>query len=498
MRSVREAGGVNRKTDPHPAARFARVHPPRKRGGIRTTFRPAPKHRAPNPVQTSCMSPRKRETFYGWRVVAAAFVLAVFGWGLGFYGPPVYLHAVREARGFSLTVASAAVTTHFLFGAIMVANLPRLYRRFGVGAITTLAAVSLALGVIGWAIAKEPWQLFAATVFSGAGWVAMSAAAVNAILSPWFVRKRPAALATAYNGASIGGVIFSPLAVAAISLLGFPLAAAVIGVTMIIVVFVLAHLYFSKTPDAMGLAPDGDEPGGPPASVTSPHAKPLPGALLLRDFRFITLAAGMTLGLFAQVGLVAHLFSLLVPALGAQAAGLLMGGATVAAIAGRTLVGWLMPANADRRLVASASYGVQIIGSLVLFAAAGSQRAAPHSRRDPVRLRHRQRHVAAAPDRAGGIRERRRRARRPPHCRHLAGDFRLRARRVRAHSRVRATFRRPLARRRARLVHCGGADSGPGDCGVPDRPAVTGPAPRSTVIAREGGRSSAAIATLPA
>ena len=40
--------------------------------------------------------------FYGWQVVGAAFVLAFFGWGLGFYGPPVYLHAVREARGFSL------------------------------------------------------------------------------------------------------------------------------------------------------------------------------------------------------------------------------------------------------------------------------------------------------------------------------------------------------------------------------------------------------------
>jgi hypothetical protein len=24
-------------------------------------------------------------TFYGWRVVGAAFILATFGWGLGFY-----------------------------------------------------------------------------------------------------------------------------------------------------------------------------------------------------------------------------------------------------------------------------------------------------------------------------------------------------------------------------------------------------------------------------
>src|SRR5215208_3224222 len=58
-------------------------------------------------------------------------------------------------------------------------------------------------------------------------------------------------------------------------------------------------------------------------------------------------------------------FSLLVPALREQLAGLAMGGATAAAIGGRTIVGWLMPAGADRRLVASASYGIQIIGSIV-------------------------------------------------------------------------------------------------------------------------------------
>jgi hypothetical protein len=33
---------------------------------------------------------RNRRVFYGWRVVGAAFVLAVFGWGVGFYGPPVF------------------------------------------------------------------------------------------------------------------------------------------------------------------------------------------------------------------------------------------------------------------------------------------------------------------------------------------------------------------------------------------------------------------------
>src|SRR5262245_44048555 len=101
-------------------------------------------------------------TFYGWRVVGAAFVLAAFGWGLGFYGPPVYLQTVREVRGWSLSLVSTAVTVHYLFGAVVVANLPRLYRRFGLPAVTCGGALSLAIGIVGWALAEEPWQLFVA------------------------------------------------------------------------------------------------------------------------------------------------------------------------------------------------------------------------------------------------------------------------------------------------------------------------------------------------
>jgi hypothetical protein len=199
----------------------------------------------------------------------------------------------------------------------------------------------------------------------------MSAAAVNAIVSPWFVRTRPAALASAYNGSSVGGVVFSPLWVAAIGLLGFPLAAAAIGLAMIATVWFLADVFFAKAPQDMGLAPDGRASGSAAIAITSAAARPLPGRQLWRDFQFVTLAAGMALGLFAQIGMLAHLFSLLVPALGAQLAGLAAGAATAAAIAGRTLVGWLMPPGADRRLFACANCAVQIAGSLSFFLAAG-------------------------------------------------------------------------------------------------------------------------------
>lgn len=314
----------------------------------------------------------KSEPFFGPRVVAGAFVLAIFGWGLGFYGPPIYLDAVILRTGWSVVLVSSAVTLHFLVGSVVIANLPLLYSRFGVPTITRLGSALLAFGVVGWAVAAQPWQLFAAAALSGVGWVAMGAAAVNAIIAPWFVRTRPAALGMAYNGASIGGVIFSPLWVALIAGFGFVWASVAVGGVMLLIIWALSAFVFAQTPAGRGQTADGDTPGAASISVTSPFARPLPGALLWRDWRFRTLAAGMALGLFAQIGLIAHLFSLLVPALGAQTAGLVMGLATASAIAGRSLVGWFMPVKADRRLVACASYGVQMLGSFALIAAAGT------------------------------------------------------------------------------------------------------------------------------
>jgi hypothetical protein len=116
----------------------------------------------------------------------------------------------------------------------------------------------------------------------------------------------------------------------------------------------------------VGQLADGGASPVPPSSGIVLEAPALVGALLWRDRRFQTLALGMAIGLFAQIGLLAHLFVLLVPVLGAQAAGWAMGFATACAIGGRYVVAWSMPVGADRRTVAAIAYGVQLIGTLLL------------------------------------------------------------------------------------------------------------------------------------
>jgi hypothetical protein len=153
---------------------------------------------------------------------------------------------------------------------------------------------------------------------------------------------------------------------------GFIAAAMAMGTVMVITIWTLSRTVFALRPENLGQAPDGDAPAGP-VSVVAPHAAPpLPGRALWHHAKFLTLAAAMALALFAQIGLLAHLFSTLVLVLGSAGAGVATGIAAGLGIAGRTLVGWLMPPRANRRAIACASYGVQAVGSVLAALAYGS------------------------------------------------------------------------------------------------------------------------------
>ena len=52
------------------------------------------------------------------------------------------------------------------------------------------------------------------------GWGAMSGAAINIMLAPWWERRRGLAVSLAFNGATLGGVLIAPALVSLIDALG--------------------------------------------------------------------------------------------------------------------------------------------------------------------------------------------------------------------------------------------------------------------------------------
>jgi predicted MFS family arabinose efflux permease len=285
----------------------------------------------------------------GWRVVWVAFVVAVFGWGVGFYGPAVYLPTLHQTRGWSISTISAAITAHYLVSAALITALPEAYRRFGVGRVTLGGAVLAGAGALAWANAQQPWQLVPALLLSGAGWSAMSGAALNAMVAPWFECDRPKAISTAFNGASVGGILFVPLWTALIAGVGLSLAALVVAGATVAVVCPLAWRFLRREP-----------------AVAAPRAQaPSSRRSLLRQPGFVTLSAAFALGLFAQIGLFAHLIARLEPGFGAALAAVAISLITLCAVLGRTLTGWLLGSR-DRRLAAAANFLMQAAGSLLL------------------------------------------------------------------------------------------------------------------------------------
>ena len=306
--------------------------------------------------------------FFGWRVVGAAFVFAAFAWGIGFYGLSVFLHALHAARGWPVSLISAAITVHYLMGAGLVAYLDDAHRRFGLVATTRAGVVALAAGALAWGTATAPWQLFPAAALTAAGWSATSSAGINAMLMPWFNRRRGFALNLALNGASFGGVLFIPLWVALIDRLGLEAAAGLVAAATLMVLWTLTGRYLRPTPASLGQRPDGERARAPtgPEAVAAPISR----RALLRRRHFQTLSSAFALGLFSQVGLIAHLVSLLVPRLGEEGAASAVSLAGLCASAGRLLLGSFID-RVEPRLAAAGNFALQIGGLLLLLLGAG-------------------------------------------------------------------------------------------------------------------------------
>jgi MFS family permease len=152
----------------------------------------------------------------------------------------------------------------------------------------------MAIGLIGWSVAWEPWQLFVAAIPSAAGWATTSGAALNAIVARWFDRDRPQAMSLAFNGASVGGALFIPLWVVLIHRLGFQVAALSVAAVTVGVLALLSGRYFGPSPASLGLAPDGDRVS---AAIAKPTPPRLSRAEIIRMPRFLTLSGAFALGL---------------------------------------------------------------------------------------------------------------------------------------------------------------------------------------------------------
>jgi predicted MFS family arabinose efflux permease len=293
----------------------------------------------------------------GWRIVVVCFLLATFGWGLGFYGQSVYVAELHRLHGWPTSLISLGTTFFYLSGAALVAFVSEAIKAFGprncmVAGILTMAVAAISLGQV-----TEPWQLYIANAVLAFGWAGTSLGMITNTLGLWFDRKRGMAISLALNGASFGGIAGVPLMVAAIGYFGFSGAMIVSAVVMVVLMVPVILIFVGRPPIHLsaGAAAAADAPS--PTQIRS---------RAFRDIGFLSVSTAFALVLFAQVGFIVHLISFLDTVIGRERAAIAVALLTAMAVVGRVLFSFVID-RMNQRLASSLSFVSQAVALLVVI-----------------------------------------------------------------------------------------------------------------------------------
>lgn len=288
------------------------------------------------------------KVFYGWRVVAACFVVAAFAWGLGLFGSSVYLQAVTGAHGWPIADVAFAITLFFVVSALVQRTVGRSIDRWGPRPVLLLGAVLMALGVALIGRVTAPWQLYPCFVLIGIGWSTLSTTGITATVAPWFERHQGRSMTLAIMGASVGAIAGVPALLFAVRSLGFQQGLLVVGIVAAAVLLPLIwHVLRFRRPEDIGLRRDGHAPAVEAAFVNA--VRPLANAGN-RRLLLLSAAAAFALGLTMQIGFITHHVTLAEPLLGTAGAGLLVSATGVTAFIGRLILARIVDRVEVRRL----------------------------------------------------------------------------------------------------------------------------------------------------
>jgi MFS family permease len=317
-----------------------------------------------NPASEAGAMPVARPLYHGWLVVGGAFLIALFGWGFGFYAPGIYLVTLEHRHGWSATEISVAITAYYLSSATLVFFAGTIFAKFGARRVVGIGTVAMAAGAVLLTLITQPWQTYAGFALMSVGWAAMGTASINIIVAPWFDKRRGLAISLALIGASCGGVVVAPLLIVLIDRLGFtPGVLCVAALMLAIVLPTVAFVARPKRPDERDEA-DRTQPQSP--AGTHAGAAPQWNALaVLEDGNFQTISIPFALGLLVQVGFVTHQIAYLSTLMSTVAAGWAVSLTTASAVVGRLIAGAFVD-KVNRRAAACANFLVQIAGIAVL------------------------------------------------------------------------------------------------------------------------------------
>jgi MFS family permease len=251
--------------------------------------------------------------FYGWIVVAVAFVTM----GLGVNARTAFsllFPPILDEFGWERGMTAGAFSFGFLVSAVLSPFVGRLMDRRGPRVVIEMGVGLMAGGLMLAPLVRQPWHLYATLgVLVGGGANCLGYTGQSLFLPNWFVRRRGLAMSVAFSGVGVGSIIVLPWLQAMIGGAGWRAACWALGI-LILALLAPLNLLLKRRPEDLGLEPDGDHSlrtnaaAGRRANVVDSAWVAVDWTLgrAMRTARFWWIAVGYLCGMYAWYAVQVH------------------------------------------------------------------------------------------------------------------------------------------------------------------------------------------------
>jgi sugar phosphate permease len=311
--------------------------------------------------------------YYGWRMIAASCAIRVLGGGLHAYGFTVYFLPVTQELGLTRAATSLVFSLARAQGAIEGPLAGYAIDRYGPRPVVSVATLLAGIGYMLLAGVNSYTTLL--IVYMGVISLSYQAGFMDAtmtVANDWFIRKRALAMSIISGSIALGGTLVTPLLAFGVHTWGWRRTAFAAGLAFLLGGTPLARL-LRRSPESMGLLPDGD-PAHKPRDVShssvsgkdpvNKHEFSL--AETLRTYQFWLLALATTLRVVCSSSILVHFIPILVwRGLTQQQAAFFLAFLALLGMPAHLFMGWLGDRIFKPRLMAScmviASFSVLLI-----------------------------------------------------------------------------------------------------------------------------------------
>lgn len=291
----------------------------------------------------------RKPIFYGWWVIAIAFVTMGVAIASRTSFSLLYPEILAEF-GWSRSITAGAFSLGFLISTAMLPVIGVLMDRSGPRLIIPLGALLVVTGYVLVTLIDSPWAFYASMgllVINGS--MAMSYIVHSMFLPAWFVRNRGLAIGIAFSGVGVGGYVLLPIMQDLIDDHGWRTACLAMAGLVALAIIPLNALFQRASPQEMGLEPDG---GPAPMRDDRPAPDPIVDRAwaetdwtlgrAARTSRFWWIFVGFFCALFAWYAIQAHQTQFLIEeGFSAIVAAEALGLVALFGIAGQITIGWL-------------------------------------------------------------------------------------------------------------------------------------------------------------